>query len=143
MNAPKAVVCFTGPSWMRPASGSLTIASFEGTRNEYSTWTPDGESVTFFSNRDGDSFDFWTKRADGRPNSRRPGGPRVRRSPDPVRRDPTGRFHRSRRDPLAQTKDFAGVTGVTTLDENRNAVKPAVVLQISGGKLAYVETINP
>ena len=47
------------------------------------------------------------------------------------------------RDALAQTKDFAGVTGVTTLDENRNAVKPAVVLQISGGKLAYVETINP
>ena len=47
------------------------------------------------------------------------------------------------RDALAQTKDFAGVTGVTTLDENRNAVKPAVVLQISDGKLAYVETINP
>ena len=47
------------------------------------------------------------------------------------------------RDALAETKDFAGVTGVTTLDENRNAVKPAVVLQISDGKLAYVETINP
>ena len=47
------------------------------------------------------------------------------------------------RDALAQTKDFAGVTGVTTLDENRNAVKPAVVLQVNDGKLAYVETINP
>jgi branched-chain amino acid transport system substrate-binding protein len=47
------------------------------------------------------------------------------------------------RDALAQTKDFAGVTGVTTIDENRNAVKPAVVLQIKDGKLAYVETINP
>jgi len=47
------------------------------------------------------------------------------------------------RDALAQTKDFAGVTGVTTIDENRNAVKPAVVLQINDGKLAYVETINP
>jgi branched-chain amino acid transport system substrate-binding protein len=47
------------------------------------------------------------------------------------------------RDALAQTKDFAGVTGVTTLDENRNAVKPAVVLQVKDGKLAYVETINP
>ena len=47
------------------------------------------------------------------------------------------------RDALAETKNFAGVTGVTTLDENRNAVKPAVVLQISDGKLAYVETINP
>ena len=39
--------------------------TFEGTRNEYPTWTPDGESVTFFSNRNGDSFDLWTKRADG------------------------------------------------------------------------------
>ena len=39
--------------------------TFEGTRNEYPTWTPDGESVTFFSNRDGNSFDLWTKRADG------------------------------------------------------------------------------
>ncbi|HCR04517.1 MAG TPA: ethanolamine utilization protein EutJ [Gemmatimonadetes bacterium] len=47
------------------------------------------------------------------------------------------------RDALAQTKDFAGVTGVTTLDENRNAVKPAVVLQVNDGKLVYVETINP
>ena len=39
--------------------------TFEGTRNEYSTWTPDGESVTFFSDRNGESFDLWTKRADG------------------------------------------------------------------------------
>ena len=47
------------------------------------------------------------------------------------------------RDALAQTKDFAGMTGTITLDENRNAVKPAVVLQVKDGKLAYVETINP
>ena len=47
------------------------------------------------------------------------------------------------RDALAETRDYPGVTGTTTLDENRNAIKPAVVLQISGGKLAYVETIHP
>jgi branched-chain amino acid transport system substrate-binding protein len=47
------------------------------------------------------------------------------------------------RDMIAQTRDYKGVTGTTTLDENRNAVKPAVVLQISGGKLQYLETINP
>jgi branched-chain amino acid transport system substrate-binding protein len=47
------------------------------------------------------------------------------------------------RDALAATKDFAGTTGTITLDENRNAVKPAVVLQIKDGKLSYVETINP
>jgi branched-chain amino acid transport system substrate-binding protein len=47
------------------------------------------------------------------------------------------------RDALAQTQNFQGVTGTITLDENRNAVKPAVVLQIKDGKLSYVETINP
>ncbi len=39
--------------------------TFEGSRNEYPTWTPDGQSVTFFSNRNGNSFDLLTKRADG------------------------------------------------------------------------------
>jgi len=30
------------------------------------------------------------------------------------------------RDALAQTKDFNGVTGMISMDANRNAVKPAV-----------------
>jgi branched-chain amino acid transport system substrate-binding protein len=47
------------------------------------------------------------------------------------------------REALAQTKDFQGVTGKITIDENRNAVKPAVVLQVKDGKLVYVETIAP
>lgn len=47
------------------------------------------------------------------------------------------------RDALAQTKDFPGVTGLITIDENRNAKKAAVVLKIEDGKLKYVETINP
>ena len=47
------------------------------------------------------------------------------------------------RDALSQTADFPGITGTITLDENRNAIKPAVVLQVSGGQLVYVETINP
>jgi branched-chain amino acid transport system substrate-binding protein len=47
------------------------------------------------------------------------------------------------RDALAQTQNFAGITGTITLDENRNAVKPAVVLEIRDGALAFVETINP
>jgi branched-chain amino acid transport system substrate-binding protein len=47
------------------------------------------------------------------------------------------------RDALAATQNYEGMTGTITLDENRNPVKPAVVLQIEGGKLAYVETINP
>ena len=47
------------------------------------------------------------------------------------------------RDAIASTKDYAGVTGRITLDKDRNAVKPAVVLQVKDGKLEYVETITP
>jgi branched-chain amino acid transport system substrate-binding protein len=47
------------------------------------------------------------------------------------------------RDALAQTVDFPGVTGKITLDKDRNAVKPAVVLRVKNGKLEYVETVNP
>ncbi|HEY4222835.1 MAG TPA: ABC transporter substrate-binding protein [Myxococcota bacterium] len=47
------------------------------------------------------------------------------------------------RDEIAKTKDFAGVAGTITLDANRNAVKPAVVLQVKGGKAVYAATVNP
>ena len=36
-----------------------------------------------------------------------------------------------------------GVTGKITLDAERNATKPAVVLEIKDGKFVYRETINP
>ena len=47
------------------------------------------------------------------------------------------------RDAIAATKDFPGVTGTITLNNQRNAVKPAVVLQIRGRAYHYVTTINP
>lgn len=47
------------------------------------------------------------------------------------------------RDALAATKDFPGVTGRTTIDANRNASKPAVILTVQDGKSKYVETIAP
>jgi branched-chain amino acid transport system substrate-binding protein len=47
------------------------------------------------------------------------------------------------RDALAQTKDFAGVTGVISMDKNRNAVKPAVVLKLEDTRYIYQETIQP
>jgi branched-chain amino acid transport system substrate-binding protein len=47
------------------------------------------------------------------------------------------------RDALAMTKDFPGVTGAITIDKNRNATKPAVVLQIKGNTTKYVTTIKP
>src|SRR5208283_2986044 len=47
------------------------------------------------------------------------------------------------RDALAAEKDFAGVTGKITIDANRNASKPAVILEIKNGAFKYVETISP
>jgi len=44
---------------------------------------------------------------------------------------------------LAQTRDFPGVGGNITLDENRNPRKPAVVLQVENGKTKYITTIPP
>ena len=47
------------------------------------------------------------------------------------------------RDALAQTKNFPGVTGVISMDKDRNAVKPATVLKLQDGKYIYLETIQP
>ena len=47
------------------------------------------------------------------------------------------------REALAQTKNFAGVTGVISMDGDRNAVKPAVVLKLEDLKSIYQETIQP
>ncbi len=47
------------------------------------------------------------------------------------------------KDAIAATKDFAGVTGTISLDAERNAVKPAVVLKLQDKKYIYVETIYP
>ena len=44
---------------------------------------------------------------------------------------------------LAATKEFAGITGKITIDANRNASKPAVILTIKDGQFKYVETIAP
>jgi len=47
------------------------------------------------------------------------------------------------RDALAQTKNFPGVTGFITMDADRNAVKPAVVLKLQDVRSIYQETIQP
>lgn len=47
------------------------------------------------------------------------------------------------RDALAATRGFDGVTGNITIDSDRNAVKPAVVLKIEGGAYHYAATIEP
>jgi len=47
------------------------------------------------------------------------------------------------RDALAATKDYDAVTGKITINAKRDAEKSAVILQVKGGKFAYVETIAP
>lgn len=47
------------------------------------------------------------------------------------------------RDAIAQTRDFPGVTGKITIDGDRNAVKPAVVLKLQDLKFVYETTISP
>ncbi len=47
------------------------------------------------------------------------------------------------RDALAATRDFAGVTGLTTLDAQRNASKSAVIMTVKEGRFRYVETVRP
>jgi branched-chain amino acid transport system substrate-binding protein len=47
------------------------------------------------------------------------------------------------RDAIAATKDFHGASGTITIDKDRNASKPAVIVTIKGGQIKYVETIAP
>lgn len=44
---------------------------------------------------------------------------------------------------LAKTHDFDGVTGKISIDKDRNAVKPAVMLEMKNGHSVYVSTIQP
>ncbi|MBX3383294.1 MAG: ABC transporter substrate-binding protein [Phycisphaeraceae bacterium] len=48
------------------------------------------------------------------------------------------------RDAIAQTRDLQGVTGMISLDENRNASKPIVIVQVREGQPRWVADIeNP
>ncbi|MDX1968617.1 MAG: ABC transporter substrate-binding protein [Planctomycetaceae bacterium] len=44
---------------------------------------------------------------------------------------------------LAKTKDFDGVTGRISIDAERNAVKPAVILEMKDGQPTFVTSIAP
>jgi branched-chain amino acid transport system substrate-binding protein len=44
---------------------------------------------------------------------------------------------------IAATKDHKGITGNITLDAQRNATKPAVILTIGGGGFQFVSTVAP
>jgi len=44
---------------------------------------------------------------------------------------------------IAATRDFAGVTGKITLDEGRNPVKSAVIIQVKNGQPHFVARVEP
>jgi branched-chain amino acid transport system substrate-binding protein len=47
------------------------------------------------------------------------------------------------RDAIASTKDFPGVTGNISINQERNAVKTAVIVKVENGKYLLTETIKP
>ena len=47
------------------------------------------------------------------------------------------------RSAIAATKDFASVTGSITLDEKRNASKPAMIIVVKDGQAKFVEAVQP
>ncbi len=44
---------------------------------------------------------------------------------------------------LGKTKNFAGVTGLITIEEDGNTVKSLLINQVKNGKFTYVTTVNP
>ena len=46
------------------------------------------------------------------------------------------------RDAIAQTKDLETTTGKTTLDENRNAIKAAIIKTVQDGKFKYLDFVD-
>lgn len=47
------------------------------------------------------------------------------------------------REAIASTRDFEGVTGKITIDANRNARKPIVILQVRGDRFAIFKSYTP
>lgn len=47
------------------------------------------------------------------------------------------------RDALSLTDNFPGASGSITIDPNRNAQKPIVILKVEGGKTTFVSSIKP
>jgi len=47
------------------------------------------------------------------------------------------------RDALAAVKDYDAVTGKITMNENRDAVKSAVILQVKDGQFKFLQNVSP
>jgi len=47
------------------------------------------------------------------------------------------------RNAIAATKGFAGITGKTDIDAQRNASKSAVIITVKDGQFKFLETVAP
>ncbi len=47
------------------------------------------------------------------------------------------------RDAIAATTNHSGASGVTTINKERNASKPATIIAVKGGKLQFFKTVAP
>jgi len=65
------------------------------------------------------------------------------RSSTPATEDSRKAARKALRDRLATVKDFHGVTGIITIDEKRNAQKPAVVVEVTKDGPKYVTAVAP
>jgi branched-chain amino acid transport system substrate-binding protein len=44
---------------------------------------------------------------------------------------------------LASTRDFPGITGRTTLDANRDAIKDVAIITVRDGRCVFIDYIRP
>ena len=44
---------------------------------------------------------------------------------------------------LRDLKDFSAITGIISIDNGGNAIKPVPIYRVKEGKFAYIETLNP
>jgi branched-chain amino acid transport system substrate-binding protein len=47
------------------------------------------------------------------------------------------------REAIGMTKNYVGVTGMITMDQDRNPIKSAVILKLDAGKVIYQNVVNP
>jgi branched-chain amino acid transport system substrate-binding protein len=65
------------------------------------------------------------------------------RSAVPATKEGRDAARKALRDQIARTRDFPGVTGSITIDAERNATKPAVVVEVTKEGTRFVEAIAP
>lgn len=130
-------VMLGGDGWESPTLFELGGSALEGSyyTNHYSTQDPSPTTQKF--------IDDYKKEYGVVPDSLAAlGYDAARVAVDAMRRAPD-LSGPALRDAIAQTKQFPGAAGAITLDEKRNAVKPAVVLKVVGNNTEFVTTVAP